>query len=282
MQISALKDLTRIEQALFGLPFVLSGAFLGLGHAWNWESLLWIFPSFMMARISGMAFNQLIDRHIDAHNPRTSQRAIPSGRVLVFQARWIAWVSLLLFVLLCFQINRLTAWLSISAATLIYLYSYMKRVHACCHFVLAGVHFLAPMMAFTAMTGKLSLGPIYLGFIAAFSIAGFDIVYAIQDYDYDCKEGLFSIPSRFGIQKSLTFSIIIHFLTLPLFILLGLSEHMPLIYYLVIPVVLGILVHFHLKIRQIGFSEHLFFTSTVGISGFSLLFILLSCVWDVL
>ena len=289
MRIAAFRDLTRFEQTLFGLPFVLSGVLLGSYRFFDWKMLLWVIPAFMLARISGMAFNQLIDRHIDARNPRTQNRAIPSGRVSVMQARCVAWGALCLFVAVCLQINGLTALLSLFAAVLLYIYSYMKRVHASCHLILACIHFLGPVMAFSAVTGTWSPSALFLGGAAAFSIIGTDIVYAIQDYAFDCSQGLFSLPSRWGVEKSMLISLMAHCFCLLMLVGTGWSAHLPLIYYLIVPSVGGLLGYFHYLVRRQWHArqslrelESSFFFCNVGVSSSTLLMIMVSVAWDVL
>ena len=289
MRFAAFKDLTRIEQTLFGLPFVLSGLLLATYHSFEWKVVPWVIPAFMLARVSGMAFNQLIDRDIDARNPRTQNRAIPSGRVSATQARTVAWVALGLFVILCLQINQLTALLSLLAALLLYVYSYLKRVHASCHIILACIHLLGPVMAFSAVVGVWDPSAAFLGAAAAFLILGTDIAYAMQDYEFDSSEGLFSIPSRLGLDKSFLISALAHVLCLLMLFYVGRSAHLPLIYYLIIPLVAGILGYFHYlmhKQRRIhrNFSsiEPYFFFCNVAVSIPVFLFIFVSRLWDVL
>lgn len=289
MRLAAFRDLTRFEQTLFALPFVLSGFILGSFYFFDGKMLPFVIFAFLLARVSGMAFNQLIDRHIDARNPRTQNRALPSGRVSVTQARTVAWGALVLFILLCLQMNRLTAVLSLLAAALLYTYSYMKRVHASCHLVLACIHFLGPVMAFTAVTGIFAPCAAFLGAAAALSILGTDIVYAMQDYEFDCAEGLFSIPARLGLEKSLFIAAMAHALCLLMLVCLGWSIHLPLVYFLTLPIIGIVLGYFHYLVhKQWRTCKHFrpveayFFFCNVAVSGFTLLFILVSRVWAVL
>jgi 4-hydroxybenzoate polyprenyltransferase len=259
---------------------------LGSYFHFEWSTLPLVVGVFMLARISGMAFNQLIDRYIDVRNPRTQNRPLPLGKVSVAQARTIAWGTLSLFTILCLQMNTLTALLAIVAAPLLYLYSYMKRVHASCHLVLASIHFLGPMMAFTAVTGSCIPSAAFLGAAAALSILGTDIIYAIQDYEFDCAEGLFSIPSRLGIKKSILIAQVSHGLCLFMLFCTGWFLHLPLIYYLNLLCAGTIFGYFH-YLAYYQWKEHknfhemasFFFWCNVGVSGCSLLFILISRVW---
>lgn len=273
MHFTAFKDFTRLEFTLFAFPFVLAGALLSLSSTPFTAEWIWIIPTFLMARISGMAFNQYIDREIDARNPRTENRVIPSGKVSVKEAQVVAWGGLLLFLLLCFQINLLTALLAPIAASLLFIYSYMKRIHASCHFVLGAIHLLGPVMAYTALTGSFSLSSLFLGGAAAALIVGNDIMYAIQDYAYDSNEGLFSIPSRYGVEKSKQISLLIHAFCPLMLLAAGLSGDLPPFYYFVVPFVTLILFYFHFNLAKKAEVNTCFFVCNVTISFSTLLFI---------
>lgn len=283
MNITAFKDLTRIEQTLFGLPFILAGAFLSIlqvdvSFSFRW---LWIFPAFLLARISGMSFNQLIDRYIDAKNPRTQKRAIPMGRVSENQARLVAWGALVLFLLVCFQINTLCFLFAPVAASLLFLYSYLKRITSSCHFVLGIIHFLGPVMASMAICGTFLMSAFFLGAAAAFSIIGNDIAYAIQDFEFDRAHNLFSLPSRLGIENSLLLARVAHLLCLVTLIGVGFTAHLPVFYYVLVIVAGMIFYKFHKKIGQ-KISEPLFFSCNVMIAFSVLAFVLASVLWDVM
>jgi 4-hydroxybenzoate polyprenyltransferase len=286
MQFAAFNSLTKLRESLFGLPFVLSGALLALplaSHSKNW---LWILPAFLLARISGMAFNQLIDCQIDARNLRTQERAIPKGRVTLNQARRIAWGSSALFLFVCLQINTLTFVLSLIAALLIYIYSYTKRFFYFCHFVLGCIHLLGALMAYTALTGSCAYAALFLGGAALFSIAGNDIIYAIQDYEFDRANHLYSIPSRFGVNKALLLAALLHFVCLLMLLLVGLCAKLPLFYYALLPVAMAIFLYFHKMLHQkkgaLKAVEPLFFFCNVAISFATLLFITSSSLWRVI
>lgn len=294
MQLADLKDLTRIEQSLFGLPYIISGALFSLvspevRESFQSVTLLWIFPAFFLARISGMVFNQLIDRKIDALNPRTQNRVIPSGRMGVLQAQIIAWASLLGFIWVCFQINLFTSILSCCAAFLIYLYSYMKRVHASCHFVLGLIHFLGPVMAASAIQGKLCFPAIWLGFAALLVITGNDICYGIQDVIFDRENNLHSIPSKLGVEKSLKLAFFLHFLSSLFLVISGTSAHFPFMFFLIFPIVNFLLFRFHFFLRRlyqatgkISGIEREFFFNNVMVSLAVFIFVSLSFLWVVL
>ncbi len=294
LTLSTFVDLTRFEQTLFGLPFLLAGALLPLANYDLLISLtgrdlmrsLWIFPAFLAARVSGMAFNQLIDRKIDALNPRTSDRVLPSGRASVKQARFVAWGSLGAFMVICSQINTLCMLFSPVAAGLIYLYSYMKRINASCHYVLGAIHLLSPLMASIAVSGRLTVAPLLLGLAACLSIAGNDIVWAIQDYYFDKKHHLHSIPSRFGVAKSLRIAQVSHALCVVMLLLVGKKAGVARIYFAAPALVALFFLDFHQKVKSLAYQPKLvgklaplFFRCNVSVSLFTLLFVLLGVIW---
>lgn len=220
MRLSHIQKIAHLEKSLFGLPLVLAGVAL----AWSTSetlsplSLLLIVPAFLSARVSGMAFNALIDRHIDAKNPRTRGRPVVTGTVLPTQAFTLAWSSLAIFLVICALLGKLCLCFSLLAALFIALYSYVKRVSCLCHFVLGAVHSLAPLMAYAALTSKIALSPCLLGLSSFFLISGSDIIYAWQDYSFDCEESIHSIPAALGLKKSFIVAAMLHFLSLVILI----------------------------------------------------------------
>ncbi len=278
MRFTIFKDITRLEHSLFGLPIVLAGALLALRKyppltVEAWLPILWIFPAFFAARISGMAFNQLIDRKIDAKNPRTQNRALPSQKIDASQVLSIAFLSLFSFLLICFQINPLCFYCSLGAAVLIGGYSYMKRIHASSHFILGLIHLCGPVMAWITVTGSLSWTPIFLGGAAFFVIAAEDIVYAIQDIEFDRMHRLHSIPARFGVKKSLWISRFSHFSSLVMLFLLGWITPLSLPYFLIIPFLGALFFLSHRKISKTPL-EPLFFWNNVIFSFATLMAVL--------
>ena len=208
MRLRMIKKLTKIEQALFGLPWIAATALLACQEydcllTTHWTQWALIIVAFSSARTSGMAFNRLIDRDIDAANPRTQERVLPAGEATVGQVTLVAWTNVAIFVFACGMINTLCLSLSPLAVTLLWVYSYTKRFTPLCHLVLGGVHFFSVIFAWAAMAGSLSLPPVLLGLAALASIAGMDIIYACQDYEFDAGHGLHSIPVLMGPPKAL-------------------------------------------------------------------------------
>ena len=291
MNFTLFKQLTRFEQTLFGLPFILSGALLPcitqqaqVHFEIRW---LWILPAFMAARISGMAFNQVIDRYIDADNPRTQRRLIPSGIVSSRKAYVVATIFLLLFLFFCSQINLPTLYLSLFAAFLLVVYSYTKRVTSLSHFVLGMIHFLGSSMACIAITGTLTLVSLLFACISMMLIIGVDIIYALQDIKFDGKQGLHSLPVRLGIYRAQKVAQLAHFICVSLLVLMGLLAHFTLFYYFA-PLLSSLALCFlHLKAHKelqreeqlIGF-EPTFFYCTVIVSFSTLTFLLLQWIYS--
>lgn len=290
MNLTQFKALTKLEQTLFGIPFMLSGALIGMYHidlgealrSGQWMAWLWVFPAFLAARIAGMSFNQLIDRSIDAENPRTKARPLPTGRITPFQAAVTAWSALLVFLLCCWKINALCFLLSWPIAFLLVIYSYTKRFHAACHFVLGIIHLFAPVMAATALSAELLLSPFLLGAAALFAISGTDIVYALQDLDFDREKGLHSLPVLLGKKGSLAVARFCHILTVTALIALGIVEEFPLFYYLAPLSVAALYAYFHRKIAAITEVEPLFFMVNASVSSIVFLLCLSSVLWRVL
>jgi 4-hydroxybenzoate polyprenyltransferase len=199
----------KIEHTLFALPFAFLGATLAARElppqqAAFWISkLLWITLAMVGARSAAMTFNRIADRRIDAANPRTANRALPAGLLDLKFAWAFTIVSSLLFLLAAWQLNPLTLILSPVALASILLYSYTKRVTALSHIVLGWCLSIAPSGAWIAIQGKLTLVPLLLSISVMLWTAGFDILYACQDFDFDSKAGLHSIPQRFGIRRAL-------------------------------------------------------------------------------
>ncbi len=221
-----------IEQTLFALPFALIGVlFAGGGSASQW---LLVIVAFTAARSAGMSFNRAIDAEIDAKNPRTSDRLIPSGE-LKKRDVWIAGiVSSIILIGSSYMINELCFYLSFLAVVLLFTYSFFKRFSSSSHFYLGLVEAAAPIGGYVAITGKFTATPFILGFIILFWIAGLDIVYAIQDKEFDVKTGLRSIPARLGSRNALMVSAACYILSAGAMVAIGIIDNMNFAYWLAI------------------------------------------------
>ena len=202
-------EMIKIEHTLFALPFALLGATLAAREIPSqpisfWVTkLLWITLAMVGARSAAMTFNRIADAAIDAANPRTATRALPAG-LLDLRFAWVfTIVAALLLVLAASQLNRLALVLSPVALASVFLYSYTKRFTSLSHFVLGWCLGIAPSGAWIAIQGKLTILPVLLSIAVMLWTAGFDVLYACQDYEFDRRAGLYSIPQRLGVGRAL-------------------------------------------------------------------------------
>lgn len=196
-------EMIKWEHSIFALPFALCGAMLAASGLPTAHQLLWIVIAMLAARSAAMAFNRLADVSIDASNPRTSTRALPTGQLSSSFVAAFVIVSCAIFILAASQLNRLTLWLSPVALAVLLLYSYTKRFTRLSHLVLGFALGIAPAAAWIAVRGTLDPRILLLTAAVTFWVAGFDILYACQDFQFDRDTGLYSIPSRIGIAPAL-------------------------------------------------------------------------------
>jgi 4-hydroxybenzoate polyprenyltransferase len=196
-------EMIKWEHSIFALPFALCGAMLAASGIPSAHQLLWIVIAMVAARSAAMAFNRLADATIDAANPRTRTRALPAGHLsAAFVATFVV-ISGAIFVFAAAQLNRLTLWLSPVALAVLLLYSYTKRFTRWSHLVLGFALGIAPAAAWIAVRGSLNPRILLLTAAVMFWVAGFDVLYACQDFDFDRQAGLYSIPCHLGIGKAL-------------------------------------------------------------------------------
>jgi 4-hydroxybenzoate polyprenyltransferase len=201
----------KIEHTLFALPFAFLGAVLAADGIPSLRQIAWITLAMVGARSAAMAFNRIVDSEYDARNPRTRSRAIPAG-ILSPAFVWVfTAVSAALFFLAAAMLNKLTLVLSPIALGSILLYSFTKRWTVLSHVVLGWCLAIAPTAAWIAVRGAIdSPVPLLLSLLVLLWTAGFDVLYACQDYDFDVQEGLFSMPKRFGVARSLCVARLLH------------------------------------------------------------------------
>lgn len=204
-------EMIKIEHSLFALPFAFLGAVLAArGVPSGWQ-IAWITVAMVGARSTAMAFNRIADKDYDARNPRTKMRAIPAGMLSSGFAWGFTVISAAIFLIAAAMLNRLTLFLSPVALASIVLYSYMKRWTLLSHLALGWCLAIAPTGAWIAVRGAIdSPIPLLLSLVVMFWTAGFDVLYACQDFEFDRREGLYSIPARFGIARSLWISRALH------------------------------------------------------------------------
>ncbi|MDB8544330.1 putative 4-hydroxybenzoate polyprenyltransferase [Turicibacter sanguinis] len=238
--------LVMFSHTIFSLSFALISMLLAGNGKLNFRVIFWILVAFMSARTGANALNRVIDAEIDAKNPRTATRQLPQGLMNKKE--------ILIFVVICFAIMVFAAWqlnticfiLSPIALFLMTIYSYTKRFTWMCHLVLGITSAAAPVGAWLAVTGKISLIPLAMGAANTLWVAGFDIIYGAQDYDFDTKNGIHSIPARFGVKSALHISSVFHVLAVIFLLMVGLlAPQLGIIYYggLLINMVLFVIQH---------------------------------------
>lgn len=217
----------KFEHTVFALPFAFLGAILAAQGLPTWWQMLWITVAMVGARSAAMTFNRIIDREIDAANPRTAGRELPTGRLSVGFAWTFLYVSIGVFLLASYSLNWLTFALSPVALIFVLGYSYAKRFTAFAHLLLGAALAISPSAAWIAVRGTLADEiPLLLSLFVLIWSAGFDVLYACQDFESDRKAGLRSIPARFGIKNALWIARLFHFQAFIVLLLLWLVTGM--------------------------------------------------------
>lgn len=213
-------EMIKWEHSVFALPFALCGAMLAARGIPSTHQIVWIIVAMVAARSAAMAFNRLADASIDAANPRTRTRALPTGNLTpAFVATFIV-ISSIIFIVSASRLNPLALWLSPVALAVLLLYSYTKRVTRWSHLVLGFALGIAPAAAWIAVRGSLDPRILLLTAAVTFWVGGFDVLYACQDFDFDRQSGLHSIPRYFGIGASLWIARIFHLIMVVLLLAL--------------------------------------------------------------
>ncbi len=266
-------EMIKFQHSIFALPFALTGAMLAARGLPTGRQILWLIVAMVGARSAAMAFNRIADLKYDALNPRTHMRALPRGELSVrFTAAFTA-VSCGLLVLAAWQLNPLALKLSPIAIALLLGYSYTKRFTSISHLVLGLCLGSSPVAAWIALRGNVSVPVLLLGAAVTLWVAGFDIIYACQDVEFDHALGLYSIPKRYGIRAALWISALLHVGTLTLLVAVARMENLGWISLVGLVVVAVLLVHEHALVKPSDLSRvnAAFFT----INGFvSILFFL--------
>lgn len=218
--LSTVLEMIKFEHTLFALPFAFLGMVLAAEGWPAWRTVLWIVVAMVGARSAAMGWNRLVDRQIDAANPRTATRALPAGLVTPGAVALFIAASSALLVLAAWRLNPLALALSPVALAILFLYSYTKRFTWASHLVLGLSLAGAPLGAWIAVRGDVTATPLILAAAVLLWAAGFDVLYALQDVEFDRRTGLHSIPARFGVVGSLWISAALHALMLALLALL--------------------------------------------------------------
>jgi 4-hydroxybenzoate polyprenyltransferase len=241
--------LVKIEHTVFALPFAYVGAFLAVDGVPSAHDLLWITVAMVGARSLAMALNRLIDAGIDARNPRTAGRELPSGQLSVVQVALFCVASLTVFLVAVFQLAPKTHWLWPIPVIGFVVYPYLKRWTWLCHFWLGAVDGLAPVGAWVAITNQIPWEAWLLGAAVALWVAGFDCFYALFDVDVDRAQGLHSIATRFGVRGAFAAARISHLAAVGCLVGAGLGLPVGVLYWLGVATVAGLLAYEHSLVR---------------------------------
>jgi len=217
-------ELVRFEHTIFALPFALASLLLLAEKIPSLGKVVWIVVALVSARTLGMALNRLIDEPYDRLNPRTRNWPLASGKVSPSEVRGLILFSGALFILSALMINKLAFLLSPVVLFLLWIYPYTKRFTHFPHLFLGAVYFLIPVAVDVALNASVSLNALLLGTAMASWVSGFDVLYALQDYEFDRRHGLKSVPVRFGIGGALRFARICHLITFGSLLLLGMRH----------------------------------------------------------
>lgn len=234
------------------MPFAMIGFSLAIylhPNLFSFKLLFFVLLAMIFARNSAMAFNRYLDRKIDSLNPRTIKREIPAGIIKPKTALWFVIINVFLFIVTSWFINPLCFYLSPVAICVILGYSYCKRFTSLSHIVLGLSLAIAPTGAYIAVSGQFDLRSIIISAIVLFWVSGFDILYSLQDIDFDQKQNLKSVPARFGIHQSLIISAMLHLVCALLVITVGWYIGMGLIYWLGAIIFIALLVYQHIVVK---------------------------------
>ncbi|WP_172250430.1 UbiA-like polyprenyltransferase [Saccharibacillus deserti] len=283
-KIRVFLEMIKIEHTLFALPFAFMGMLLGSvvinGHLPSWAQAGWILLAMVGARSAAMGLNRLIDRYIDAKNPRTEKRAIPAGLLKTSEVIIFVAVFLGLFLWATFELSRFALTLFPVALVLIVAYSYTKRFTWLCHLVLGATIALAPLGGWAAVTDSFSWSSLVFYIAIAFWTAGFDVIYACDDIDFDRREGIYSIPSRFGLEKALKIAQGFHAVTAAGLILLAVISPLGWWYVAGVVIACSILFYQHriVKPNDLSRVQTAFFTMNSWLSSIVFVFTLIDLV----
>src|ERR1051326_5128480 len=261
-------SLIKFSHTIFAMPFAIIGFFIATQMqqmAFDWKKFILVICCIVSARSAAMAFNRFIDRKFDSENKRTAIREIPSGIITPGNALAFVIINCVLFVGATYFINTICFFLSPVALLVILGYSYTKRFTALCHVVLGIGLSLAPIGAYLAVSGKFDLLPLLYSFTVLFWVSGFDIIYALQDDEFDRSQKLRSIPVALGRKGALLLSVIFHFISAALVVFAGWLAGFHLWYWIGTIIFLGLLLYQHLIVKPNDLSKvNLAFMTTNG------------------
>jgi len=310
-------SLVKFAHTIFAMPFAMIGYFLGVdverhlqcrsalhstvldngitlvlctkceanaaerGAGFSWQTLLLVILCMVFARNAAMGFNRYADRAIDAKNPRTDKREIPSGIIKPRAALAFVIVNAVAFVVTCWFLNPLVFYLSPVALLVVLGYSLTKKYTSLCHFVLGAGLSLAPIGAYLAVTGVFDWLPLMFSFVVLLWVGGFDIIYALQDEDFDLRHRLYSIPAWIGVRRALVVSAVVHIVAGALVIAIGIFWNFGIWYTTGAVIFLFLLIYQHLIVKpdDISRANAAFFTSNGIASVVFSVFVVLDLIW---
>jgi 4-hydroxybenzoate polyprenyltransferase len=261
--------LIRFSHTIFALPFALGALVVAANGLPSWRTFLLVVVCMVFARTAAMLFNRLVDWSLDQRNPRTASR-----HLLVSKSAAVVLliVSSAAFVLAAGAINRLTFFLAPVALAIIFFYSVTKRFTSATHFFLGLALAIAPLGAWIAQTGRIDVAPLVLVVSVICWVAGFDLIYATQDYDFDRREGIRSLVVKLGIPRSLRLAQLLHLLTFAALLGFGLVAKLGALYYWSMPLIAAALLYEHkTEKRDLAGINRAFFHSNAFVSGVFLL-----------
>ncbi len=245
----------KFSHSVFALPFAFTAMVLAADGIPRAGQILWIAVAMVSGRTAAMGLNRIIDRRIDAENPRTAGREIPSGKIKVTEAMVFVLISLMVFFFAAYMLNPLCLRLAPIAVFFFILYPYTKRFTWLSHVVLGIAISGAPLGAWIAIRGSIDVDILPLCIAVVFWLAGFDVLYALQDLDFDQSKGLYSIPARFGVKRALFLSRGFHLITWSLLLVTALVFRLGALYYIGLLLVATLLVHEHRLVKEDDLSK---------------------------
>jgi len=277
-RIKTVLEMIKFEHSVFALPFALTGALLAARatrHGWpTLGQLLWIVVAMVAARSAAMTMNRIADLRYDGENPRTKQRALPSGTLTLEFAWFFTVTAVAVFFIAAWQLNPLALKLAPVAIAILFFYSFTKRFTNWSHLFLGFALGISPAAAWIAITGGLDPRMLILCAAVTLWVGGFDVLYACQDIEYDQRAGLFSVPKKFGIAKALLIARVMHFGVVTLLVWLAFSFGLPWPAWAGIAVVAALLGYEHslVKVNDLSKLDAAFFAVNGYISMLFLLF----------
>jgi 4-hydroxybenzoate polyprenyltransferase len=269
-------SLVKFSHTIFAMPFALIGFVLGLRYNWInhqafeqvWLKFFLVIVCMVTARSTAMAFNRYLDRHFDKLNPRTAIREIPAGIIKAEKALVFIGINMAIFIIATYFINTICFYLSPVALFVILFYSYTKRFTYLCHLVLGIGLSLAPIGAYLAVTGSFAVLPLLFSFAVIFWVSGFDVIYALQDIDFDQSQSLYSIPSYWGLEKALNIARVLHVFSALFVIIAFYIGGFHILYLLGLAVFIGMLLYQHSIVKPNDLSKvNIAFMTANGIAS---------------